>query len=180
MKARTRKMDRKMDILMASVEKGQQVDPALLVAAEEGNGKYKLKRNILNRLVFGSIFSLLGAVLFIIPVLLGPSTSAIAAQKRNSAFFVIGAILLAVGAGLLISYFVGRKMLAKEIETIILNILLCVAVFLSAAMAINPAMESDSAVLLFIVQWRYLLAGLVCVSSLLISIFHTDLFNYVV
>lgn len=116
MKARTRKMDRKMDILMASVEKGQQVDPALLVAAEEGNGKYKLKRNILNRLAFGSIFSLLGAVLFIIPVLLGPSTSAIATQSRNSAFFVIGAILLAVGAGLLISYFVGRKMLAKEIE----------------------------------------------------------------
>lgn len=117
MKARTRKMDRKMDILMASVEKGQQVDPALLVAAEEGNGKYKLKRNILNRLAFGSIFSLLGSVLFIIPVLLGPSTSAIATQSRNSAFFVIGAILLAVGAGLLISYFVGRKMLAKEIES---------------------------------------------------------------
>lgn len=116
MKARTRKMDRKMDILMASVEKGQQVDPALLVAAEEGNGKYKLKRNILNRLAFGSIFSLLGAFLFIIPVLLGPSTSAIATHSRNSVFFVIGAILLAVGAGLLISYFVGRKMLAKEIE----------------------------------------------------------------
>lgn len=68
----------------------------------------------------------------------------------------------------------------QAFETIILNILLCVAVFLSAAMAINPAMEADSAVLLFIVQWRYLLAGLVCVSSLLISIFHTDLFNYVV
>ena len=116
MKARTRKMDRKMDILMASVEKGQQVDPALLVAAEEGNGKYKLKRNILNRLAFGSICSLLGAVLFIIPVLLGPSTSAIATQSRTSAFFVIGAILLAVGADLLISYFVGRKMLTKEIE----------------------------------------------------------------
>lgn len=65
----------------------------------------------------------------------------------------------------------------QAFETIILNILLCVAVFLSAAMAINPAMESDSAVLLFIVQWRYLLAGLVCVSSLLIPIFHTDMFK---
>lgn len=65
----------------------------------------------------------------------------------------------------------------QAFETIILNILLCVAVFLSAAMAINPAMESDSAVLLFIVQWRYLLAGLVCVSSLLIPIFRTDMFK---
>lgn len=116
MKARTKKMDRKMDILMASVEKGQQVDPALLVAAEEGNGKYKLKRNILNRLAFGSIFSLLGAVLFIIPVILGPSISAIATENRNMPFFIIGAIPLAIGIGLLISYFVGRKMLAKEME----------------------------------------------------------------
>ena len=65
----------------------------------------------------------------------------------------------------------------QAFETIILNILLCVAVFLSAAVAINPAMESDSAVLLFIVQWRYLLAGLICVSSLLISIFRTDMFK---
>lgn len=65
----------------------------------------------------------------------------------------------------------------QAFETIILNILLYVAVFLSAAMAINPAMESDSSVLLFIVQWRYLLAGLVCVSSLLISTFRTDMFK---
>ena len=65
----------------------------------------------------------------------------------------------------------------QAFETIILNILLCVAVFLSAAMAINPAMESDSSVLLFIVQWRYLLAGLICVSSLMVFIFRTDMFK---
>ena len=65
----------------------------------------------------------------------------------------------------------------QAFETIILNILLYVAVFLSAAMAINPAMESDSSVLLFIVQWRYLLAGLICVSSLMVFIFRTDMFK---
>lgn len=116
MKARTRKMDRKMDILMASVEKGQQVDPALLVAAEEGSKKYKLKRNILNRLAFGSIFSLFGAILFIMPAILGPIGNEISTQNRNEPYFIIGAIAFAIGAGLLISYFVGRKMLAKEIE----------------------------------------------------------------
>lgn len=116
MKAVTRKMDRKMDVLMATVEKGQQIDPALLVAAEEGNGKYKLKRNILNRLAFGSIFSLLGVILFIIPVLLGPGVHMLNTQQRNSAFFIVGAISLAIGAGLLISYFAGRKLLAKEME----------------------------------------------------------------
>ena len=116
MKARTRKMDRKMDILMKAVETGQQVDPALLVTAEEGNGKYKLKKNILNRLAFGSIATLFGVILYLIPVLLGPAHSASATQARNVGFFVIGAFCLAIGLGLLISYFVGRKMLAKEIE----------------------------------------------------------------
>ena len=116
MKARTRKMDRKMDILMKAVETGQQVDPALLVTAEEGNGKYKLKKNILNRLAFGSIATLFGVILYLIPVLLGPAHSAQATQSRNVGFFVIGAFCLAIGLGLLISYFVGRKMLAKEIE----------------------------------------------------------------
>lgn len=65
----------------------------------------------------------------------------------------------------------------QAFETIILSVLLCAAVFLPAAMVISPAMESDSAVLHFFVQWRYLLVGLVCVTSLLISIFRTDLFK---
>ncbi len=116
MKARTRKMDRKMDILMKAVETGQQVDPALLVTAEEGNGKYKLKKNILNRLAFGSIATLFGIILYLIPVILGPANSVPVTQGRNLPFFVIGAFCLAIGLGLLISYFVGRKMLAKEIE----------------------------------------------------------------
>ena len=49
-RARTQKMNRKMDILMKAVENGQQVDPALLVTAEVGGGKYQLKKNLLNRL----------------------------------------------------------------------------------------------------------------------------------
>lgn len=116
MKARTKKMDRKMDILMRVVETGQQVDPALLVTAEEGNGKYKLKKNILNRLAFGSIATLFGVILYLIPVFLGPAQNVPVTQGRNIQFFVIGAFCLAIGLGLLISYFVGRKMLAKEIE----------------------------------------------------------------
>ena len=112
-KARTQKMNRKMDILMKAVESGQQVDPALLVTAEVGGGKYQLKKNILNRLTWGSIMSLLCIMSFLIPVFLNRSDLSV---EFKFTMYVIGGVSCAVGIGLLISYFVGQKMLAKEIE----------------------------------------------------------------
>lgn len=65
----------------------------------------------------------------------------------------------------------------QAVETIIVNVLLCVTIFFAATMLISPAMEYDSSVLQFIVRWRYLLAGLACVTSLLLSLARTDLFR---
>ena len=112
-RARTRKMNRKMDILMKVVENGQQVDPALLVTAEVGGGMYQLKKNILNRLTWGSIMSLLCIMSFLIPVFFNRSDLSVGFKLS---MYVIGGGSCAVGIGLLISYFVGRKMLAKEME----------------------------------------------------------------
>ena len=107
------KKNRKMDILMKAVENGQQVDPALLVTAEVGGGMYQLKKNILNRLTWGSIMSLLCIMSFLIPVFLNRSDLSV---EFKFTMYVIGGVSCAVGIGLLISYFVGKKMLAKEIE----------------------------------------------------------------
>ena len=111
MKARTRKMDRKMDILMKAVESGQQVDPALLVTAEQGDGKYRLKKNLLNRLCVGIFLSIGGLLFGLTPLFVGLSYS-----NSNVEFLMISAVVFSVGIGFLVSYFVGRKMLAKEIE----------------------------------------------------------------
>ena len=96
-RARTQRMDKKMEILMKAVENGQQVDPALLVTAETGGKKNSLKKNILNRLLVGACLTISGMLAIVL-------------------FCIFGALIcLSVGIGFLISYFVGRNFLAKEI-----------------------------------------------------------------
>lgn len=109
-KARTKKMDRKMDILMQAVNNGQEVDPALLVNAE--GKKYRLKKNILNRLLVGIIATLSGLMIMFVPYLLNSSWE----EAGASDLVIVPIIIQAVGVGFLVSYFVGRKFLAKEIE----------------------------------------------------------------
>ena len=106
-RARTRKMDRKMDILAKAVENGVQVDPALLVTAEEEDGKYKLKKSLLNRVMWGTIFSIAGVLIM---------GFMICNHDAEGPEMILGITLLAIGIGCLVSYFVGRKMLAPEIS----------------------------------------------------------------
>lgn len=108
---RTNRMERKMEILMKTVENGQQVDPALLTNMEEGEGKARLKNNLLNRLASG-IFFILGGVSLIIAMIV----SYVVEEYIDSGIFFIGGVCVSLGVGLLVSYFVGRKLLAKEIE----------------------------------------------------------------
>ena len=108
---RTKKMERKMDVLMKTVENGQQVDPALLTSMQEGEGKARLKNNLLNRLASG-IFFTLGGVSLIITMIVNYFVK----EYLNMGVIFIGSVCASLGAGILVSYFVGRKLLAKEIE----------------------------------------------------------------
>ena len=105
-RARTQQMDKKMEILMKAVENGQQVDPALLVTAEEGGRKNNLKKNILNRLLAGTCLTITGISAIVLFCIFGD----VKIQP-----YLIALICLSVGIGFLISYFVGRNFLAKEI-----------------------------------------------------------------
>ncbi len=100
-RARTHRMDKKMEILMKAVESGQQVDPALLVTAETGG-----KKNILNRLLVGACLTISGVMAIVLFCIFGD----VKIQP-----YLIALICLSVGIGFLISYFVGRNFLAKEI-----------------------------------------------------------------
>ena len=105
-RARTHRMDKKMEILMKAVESGQQVDPALLVTAETGGKKNSLKKNILNRLLVGACLTISGMLAIVLFCIYGD-------VKIEP--YLIALICLSVGIGFLISYFVGRNFLAKEI-----------------------------------------------------------------
>lgn len=110
LRARTKKMNRKMDILMKAVESGAQIDPALLVTAEEGDGNYRLKKKLLNRLMLGVSAAVASILTLAAPYCIGESWDG--AEMLMLAVIAI----LAVGIGSLVSYFVGRRFLAKEIE----------------------------------------------------------------
>ena len=107
-RARTQRMDKKMEILMKAVENGQQVDPALLVTAETGGKKNSLKKNILNRLLVGACLTISGMLAIVLFCIFGD----VKIQP-----YLIALICLSVGIGFLISYFVGRNFLAKEIAS---------------------------------------------------------------
>ena len=64
----------------------------------------------------------------------------------------------------------------QVIETVTLNVLLCVVLALAAFFFMTPAFESASPVAQFISEWRYLLVGVICTGSLMISLSRTDLF----
>ena len=106
-RARTHRMDKKMEILMKAVENGQQVDPALLVTAETGGRKNSLKKNILNRLLIGACLTITGVSAIVLFCIYG--------DVKIEAY-LIALICLSVGIGFLISYFVGRNFMAKECE----------------------------------------------------------------
>ncbi len=102
------KYDKKFSFLEKCVESGVEINPDLIVGQGKKSlpSKATLKTMLLNRLAGGTIFLLIGIGLFIWSILFHfkdiPFLSAIA--------------LTAVGIGLLIWYFVGKKMLAEDIQ----------------------------------------------------------------
>lgn len=110
-RARTHRTDKKMEILMKAVENGQQVDPALLVTAQTGGRRYSLKKNILNRLLFGVIFSVAGLMFLIVSIVSGGKLIYV-----DKSALLLSLLFISIGAGLLVSYFIGRRLLAKEME----------------------------------------------------------------
>ena len=103
----------KKEIILAALEKNTGIDIEELVRKMNAPEKL-LKEKLLEKLQRGLVFSLLGVGLIVTAGCLG--------FIGGSTFGVIfwsgigGSVLLAVGLAFIISYAVGRKLLAKEME----------------------------------------------------------------
>ena len=87
-----------------SVENGQEVDPALFADAKSSK---TLKMRLLNKLVWGMVLFMTGAGMLVgAPFVDDPE-----------GLFITGGICAAVGAALLVAFFVGRKWMKPEIES---------------------------------------------------------------
>lgn len=105
-RVRNNETDRKAEIMLKAIEAGTPVDPTIF----NDNKKKSVKKDLLEKLNGACITSLMGLG-FLILKLTGIKIG------FPGDFLILGAVvLIAVGIGLFASYFVGKKMLAKEIE----------------------------------------------------------------
>ncbi|MBR3477604.1 MAG: hypothetical protein IKH43_00690 [Bacteroidaceae bacterium] len=100
-------------VMLAAIEKNPDVDIEELMAKISPKKKL-LKEKLLNKLLAGCITAFLGIGF------LGYTAYAgyvgYSSSDNIKGMFLLGVVLLGVGIALFINYFVGKKMLAKEME----------------------------------------------------------------
>ena len=108
-RARLKKNEQKMAVLVKAIENGVDIDPALLVSETEGGRNTKMK--LVRKLKTGVICAIIG-----LAVLICTQLEAFEGVAGIEMLYIIGGVLIAVGAAYILAFFVGRKYLAPEIE----------------------------------------------------------------
>lgn len=107
------KTNQRTQIVLAAIEKNPDMDIEELMKKISPKKKL-LKEKLLSKLLWGGIIAFLGIALLgycIVQGYVGGMPTAALQQ-----FSLFGAVLLGIGIAFLINYYVGRKLLAKEIE----------------------------------------------------------------
>ena len=110
-KTRQNEVNRKTEVMLKAIENGQPVD-ANMFKTEHKKKQQTVKSQLLDRLTGACVTSLLGIAFIIIAVLRCDNLK----ESASGFMFISGCILLAIGIALFIIYFIGKNMLAKEIE----------------------------------------------------------------
>lgn len=95
------------EIVLAVLEKNPNLDVEDLVKRMKKSNKL-IKEKLLARLERGCLCCLMGVAFMLLYFFLG--------VQSEDLIVVVGAALIAIGIAFLISYFVGRRMLAQEME----------------------------------------------------------------
>jgi len=103
--------NRKAEIMLKALEKGVPVDPEMFKGPASCCSERKtIKKDLLERLNGACVTSLLGVAAIVLSIVVDNPT--------GWGFYLpyLGGVLLAIGVALFIVYFIGKKMMAKEIE----------------------------------------------------------------
>ena len=116
--ARTRQQEtnRKAEIMLKAIEAGVPVDMTQFEPAKKQKATKSIKQDLLEKLNGACITGLMGIGFLTLGILRTLNWEFGRHMFMNKFWLPAGCVLLAVGIGLFISYFVGKKMLAKEIE----------------------------------------------------------------
>ena len=108
-RARLKKNEQKMAVLVKAIGNGVDIDPALLVSETEGGRNTKMK--LIRKLTTGVICAIIG-----LAVVICTQLDAFDGVAGIEMLYIIGGVLIAVGAAYILAFFVGRKYLAPEID----------------------------------------------------------------
>ncbi|MBR6423594.1 MAG: hypothetical protein IKS47_02790 [Bacteroidales bacterium] len=107
---RKNETNRRAEVMLKAIENGQTIDPEIFARPKK---KQSIKHDLLEKLNGACITSLMGVAFLLIFFFGGKWANSF----FPTAFYLIaGGVLLAVGIGLFITYFTGKKMMANEIE----------------------------------------------------------------
>lgn len=109
-RVRRNEIDKKTEVMLKAIESGATIDSDLFKEAPKK--RKSTKERLLNRLICGCAASIIGAALTAIGIIPWMTLE----DDTFSPLLIFGGISLAVGIALFIGFFVGRKMLAKEME----------------------------------------------------------------
>lgn len=109
-RVRRNEIDKKAEVMIKAIESGATIDSDLFKEAPKK--RKSTKERLLNRLVCGCAASIIGVGLTAFGIVLWMTLE----NDTYAPLLICGGIFLAVGIALFIGFFVGRKMLAKEIE----------------------------------------------------------------
>jgi len=105
--------NRKAEIMLKALESGAQIDPELFKTQEKPKS---VKQELLDKLTGACIVSFMGIAFLVLTGVEQAMPGTMPRFFMSNMLPVAGGVMVAVGAGLFISYFVGKRMLAKEIE----------------------------------------------------------------
>ena len=108
-RARIKKNEQKMAVLMKAIENGVDIDPELLISETESSRNTKMR--LIKKLTTGIVCSMIGVVLIVCP-----SIDAFEGVAGLEMLYIIGGVMVAMGVAYMVAFFVGRKYLAPEIE----------------------------------------------------------------
>ena len=110
-RVRRNEIDKKTEVMLKAIESGATIDSDFFKEAPKK--RKSTKERLLNRLICGCAASIIGAALTAIGIIPWMTLE----DDTFAPLLIFGGISLAVGIALFIGFFVGRKMLAKEIES---------------------------------------------------------------
>lgn len=116
MRAKQNDTNRKAEIMLKAIEAGVPVDLEQMNAGKKKNNQ-SVKQELLDKLTGACVTTLMGTA-FLVLGILRVTIPGFGGTRFFLDHFLLpaGGVMLAVGIALFISYFVGKKMLAKEIE----------------------------------------------------------------